>query len=95
MRSVLESKQSQEVCKIGFIARDNTVATYQQRRNAFNYTYVKRRVLNDGVTTRALDLTLFPWKTYNAYLIEPTCVLSHEFVHDPPLEYHGIRGHQS
>jgi hypothetical protein len=46
----------------GFRARNNGIATYQQKRNGFAYFYCKRRVLDDGVSTVPLDLELCPIK---------------------------------
>ena len=46
----------------GFRARNNGIATYQQRRNGFSCFYCKRRFLDDGVSTVPLDIELCPIK---------------------------------
>ncbi len=57
---VLETKQTMSACNVGFIARDNKVFTYDQTRASFTYFYPKRKVLDDGVSTTYLDITLRP-----------------------------------
>ncbi len=57
---VIETKQTMSACNKGFISRDNKVFTYDQTRASFTYFYPKRKVLDDGVTTTYLDITLKP-----------------------------------
>ena len=45
----------------GFRSKDNTVYTYSQEKIGFNYFYCKRKVLEDGISTVPLDITLTPW----------------------------------
>jgi hypothetical protein len=38
----------------GFTKRHNEIFTYSQQRNGLTYLYAKRRVLEDGVSTKSL-----------------------------------------
>lgn len=58
--SVLHNRKSRSVVNRGIRVKDNTMFTYEQRRQAFVYFYAKRRVLNDGISTAPLDLELCP-----------------------------------
>ena len=64
-QKVLSSGDSIASRNAGFLAKNNTVYTYQQERNGFAYLYVKRRVLQDGVSTTPLDITLKPRVKYS------------------------------
>ncbi|KAK3098713.1 hypothetical protein FSP39_022331 [Pinctada imbricata] len=46
----------------GFRAKNNAIFTYQQERTGFSYFYCKRQVLDNGIDTRVLDITLCPDK---------------------------------
>jgi hypothetical protein len=61
-RHVLNTQRVGQGTLKGFRARNNGIATYQQKRNGFSYFYCKRRVLDDGVFTVPLDLELCPIK---------------------------------
>ena len=39
---------------------ENKIRTYEQKKTALNYFYCKRRVLNCGIRTVPLDITLTP-----------------------------------
>ena len=41
--------------------RKNAVFTYTQERRGFSYLYCKRKVLEDGIHTQPLDITLCPF----------------------------------
>ena len=53
----------------GFRLKDNSVYTYSQEKIGFNYFYCKRKVLEDGISTVPLDITLTPW-SHKIRLIE-------------------------
>ena len=59
-KSVLESKQSSGSTNVGFIAKNNSMFTYKQHRQGFSYFYCKRKVMDDGITTEPLDITVQP-----------------------------------
>ncbi|KAK3087962.1 hypothetical protein FSP39_012874 [Pinctada imbricata] len=46
----------------GFRAKNNAIFTYQQEGTGFSYFYCKRQVLDNGIDTRVLDITLCPDK---------------------------------
>ena len=43
---------------------NNSVFTYSQPKQAFNYFYCKRVVLQDGIHTKPLDIVLKPINKY-------------------------------
>ena len=53
---VLNSGISESATNIGFRAHQNTIFTYSQQRTGFSYFYVKRKILDDGVSTTYVDL---------------------------------------
>ena len=59
-KSVLETKSSSGSSNVGFIAKNNTIFTYKQHRKGFSYFYCKRKVMDDGITTEPLDITVQP-----------------------------------
>lgn len=59
-RRVLKTRKAQSGCNRGFRVRNNAVFTYTQERRGFSYLYCKRKVLDDGVHTVPLDITLCP-----------------------------------
>jgi len=59
-KTVLESKESSGSTNVGFISKDNQIYTYKQHRRGFSYFYIKRKVSDDGITTKPLDITLQP-----------------------------------
>ena len=59
-REVLKSHKAQGSYNRGFRARNNTIFTYTQERRGFSYFYCKRKVLDDGIHTAPLDITLRP-----------------------------------
>ena len=53
---VLNTKQNFRACNQGIRAKDESVVTYKQDKNALTYFYPKRKVLADGCTTVPLDI---------------------------------------
>ena len=54
---------------MGFRMKDASMFTYSQEKIGFNYFYCKRKVLEDGISTIPLDITLSPW-SHKIHLIE-------------------------
>ena len=61
-KRVLDSGVSGMAVNTGFRAFNNVMMSYSQVRTGLSYFYCKRRVLDDGVSTQPLDLTLRPCK---------------------------------
>ena len=59
-RQVLKTSRAEGGSNKGFRLRDNALFTYTQEKRGFSYLYCKRRVLNDGIHTVPLDITLCP-----------------------------------
>ena len=59
-RVVLQTGNAATTVNLGFRPKDNTVFTYTQEKIGWNYAYVKRKVLADGIHTGPLDITLCP-----------------------------------
>ena len=55
-QTVMRTQQSVSGINRGFRVNGDQMWTYSQTRTAFTYYYIKREVLEDGVTTRPLDL---------------------------------------
>ena len=53
---VLTTKQNFRACSQGINAKDESMVTYKQNKNALTYFYPKRKVLADGRTTVPLDI---------------------------------------
>ena len=53
---VLQTGESVQGTNHGFVSKCHEMHTYSQTRNALNYLYVKRKVLENGVETTSLDL---------------------------------------
>jgi hypothetical protein len=53
---VLKTKLTCKGINKGFRLRDNNMNTYVQSKDALSYLYIKRKVLDDGVSTTHLDL---------------------------------------
>ena len=60
--NVLENKRPEMCENMGIKSYGKTMYTYRQSKIGFNYFYVKRKVLEDGVSTEPLDLVLKPAK---------------------------------
>ncbi|XP_025085055.1 uncharacterized protein LOC112558684 isoform X2 [Pomacea canaliculata] len=55
-KQVLQTQQASGGCNTSFKTDGKSMFTYQQHRNALSYLYIKRKVLDDGVTTVPLDI---------------------------------------
>ena len=53
---VLNTKENFRACNSGIRAKDQSMATYKQYKNALTYFYPKRIVLEDGCSTIPLEL---------------------------------------
>ena len=53
---VMTRKQNFRACNQGIRAKDQSVITYEQYKNALTYFYPKRNVLEDGRTTVPLEI---------------------------------------
>jgi hypothetical protein len=59
-RRVLKTGKAVSGVNRGFRVKNNTIFTYSQERRGFSYLYCKRKVMNDGIHTVPLDITLCP-----------------------------------
>ena len=57
-KSVLRTRKPASGLNMGFRARYNGIYTYSQSRCGFSYFYCKRQVLQDGIHTVPLRITL-------------------------------------
>ena len=62
--SVSEGFPSYSSINRGFKVMGNKIRTNEQKKTALNYFYCKRRVLNCGIRTVPLDITLSPIQRY-------------------------------
>ena len=53
---VLTSKENFRACNSGIRAKDQSMLTYKQNKNALTYFYPKRKVMKDGRSTVPLDI---------------------------------------
>ena len=53
---VLTSMENFRACNSGIRAKDQSMVTYKQNKNALTYFYPKRKVLEDGRSTVPLDI---------------------------------------
>ena len=53
---VLNTKENFRACNQGIRAKNQTITTYKQYKNALTYFYPKRKVLEDGRSTVPLDI---------------------------------------
>ena len=53
---VLSTKENFRSCNQGIRAKDQSMATYKQWKNALTYFYPKQKVLEDGCSTIPLEL---------------------------------------
>ena len=60
-RHILKSHEAQSGQTRGFRVRNDSIYTYTQKRRGFSYFYCKRKVLEDGIHTEPLDITLCPF----------------------------------
>ena len=59
-KGVMRTRKPVSGLNKGFRTRNHRIYTYEQMRCGFSYFYCKRRVLDDGVHTVPLDITLCP-----------------------------------
>lgn len=59
-KSALFDRQNGYVVNRGMRAHNNTIFSYMQKRLAYSYLYCKRVVLDDGISTKPLDIVLEP-----------------------------------
>lgn len=52
------------------------MVTYTQNKLAINYSYWKREVQSDGVSTKPLELVMCPWRREEGYHFNDHDVLS-------------------
>lgn len=57
-RNVLLQRKSHGATNVGFRSHNNTMYTYSQYRNGLSYFYCKRRVCDDVVSTKPLDVSI-------------------------------------
>ena len=55
-KCVLSTKENFRACNEGICAKDQSMATYKQWKNALTYFYPKHEVLDDGRSTRPLKI---------------------------------------
>ena len=60
--NVLKTQATTMSVNRGIRLRGNTLFTYEQNKKAFVYFYCKRKIANDGIHSRALDIVLTPKK---------------------------------
>ena len=53
---VLTTKQNFRACNSGIQAKDQSMVTYKQNKNALTYFYPKRKVMKDRRSTVPLDI---------------------------------------
>ena len=53
---VLKTKENFRACNSGIRAKDQSMVTYKQYKNALTYYYPKRKVLEDGRSTVPLGI---------------------------------------
>jgi len=58
----LENRKGVQGKNIGFRMKENNMYTYQQDKIGFSYVYCKRKLMDDGLNTLPLDITLSPYK---------------------------------
>ena len=59
-KNVLYTKKQVTTVNRGFRVNAADIVTYSQTKRCFPYFYIKREVLQDGVSTRTLDIVLNP-----------------------------------
>ena len=66
---VLNTKENFPASNSGIQAKDQSMVTYKQEKNALTYYYPKRKVLADGCTTAPLDIRkLCTWQKYILFI---------------------------
>ena len=68
------------------------ISTYRQQRNSFHYFYAKRTILEDGISTAPLEITLTPW-VHTFVVLDEHDPLS--LAHSRPLDFDGKTFHSA
>ena len=63
----------------GIRMKGTDLHTYKQHRSGISYFYCKRKVLEDGVSTLPLDITLCPWNLPARFLYTRDDVLGNDY----------------
>ena len=53
---ILHTRKPKSIVNAGFIRDGYKIKTYTQKKKGLEYFYAKRKVLEDGVSTRHLDI---------------------------------------
>ena len=69
--NALMHRQTGSAENLGFISIRNCIMTYKQIRRGFNFFYVKRTVLENGIDTIPIKSALNPWDKYNTFILKP------------------------
>ena len=67
---VLQIGQTKSSTNQGFRTWDNTIYTYQQSKGGLSYFYCKHEVMDDGVHTKLLNITLTPWPPWVVDIVD-------------------------
>ena len=76
----LFEKKVGSIVNKGFRAHNLGIYTYEQSRIGFSYLYIKRHVMDDGINTKPLMMTLRPRPEYHSFTIAPYNPLSNEYL---------------
>ena len=60
-QKVINEKGSHEITNQGIQLKNNKICSYSQKKIGFTYFYCKRKILEDGINTVPLDITLSPF----------------------------------
>ena len=83
---VLQTGQTKSSTNQGFRTRGNTIYTYQQSKGGLSYFYCKREVLDDGIHTKPLNITLSPWPPRELEIVDHNHPWSLEKEHEFCIE---------
>ena len=60
-RDTLFNVRTNTSINMGFQMKNNSMFTYSQDKISVNYFYCKRKVMEDGISTTPLNISLSPW----------------------------------
>ena len=83
---VLQTGQTKSSTNQGFRTRGNTIYTYQQSKGGLSYFYCKRELLDDGIHTKPLNITLSPWPPREVEIVDHNHPWSLEKEHEFCIE---------
>ena len=90
---VMQTKESHCSTNTGFRSLEHHMYTYIQNKEAFSYFYCKRKVMDDGIRTLPLDITVSPWPhILDSNFKEPTIIDTFHICHPEfphPRNYEG------